>query len=517
MIRLLEGDMRARLAELEADSLDACVTDPPYEIGFMGRSWDASGVAFDPDTWRAVLRTLKPGAHLVAFGGRTIHRMAVAIEDAGFEIRDRIHWCYATGFPKNLSVSAAIDKLRHDRDQVLEVTAWIREQRDRLECTNRQIDAAFGFAGMAGHWTSQASQPAVPTLEQWSALLVFLGIEPGEVPDRIRHLAVELNTPKGEPGRDWNKREVTGSVDDLWRRWEFRAGGNSTSTQTGERRDKPATDRSARWDGWGTALKPAVEGAVLARKPLSETSIARNVLRWGTGAINIDASRFRPGDPMWPFGGSDLPSTHSRRVDSMIYGPLGEIDGGRTEGQEIGRWPANLLAVDLDQLTREELLELVKLHGPDQTWPANLLASRKPSRKEKEAGCEGLPTRTGAEAVHRTEGSAGLSNPRAGAGRTASEVRNWHPTVKPVWLMRYLVRLVTPPGGVVVDPFCGSGSTLVGAASLGLDALGIDLEGDHLRICKARVQYASHRPVEAPPSADDGVEQPPQLNLWSST
>jgi len=197
---------------------------------------------------------------------------------------------------------------------------------------------------------------------------------------------------------------------------------------------RPATADAKKWEGWGTALKPSHEPAVLARKPV-EGTVAENVLRYGTGGLNIDATRIPFGDESWP-GSTDELETSS----------------------DLGRWPGNLY------------------YCP------------KPARAEKELGCDELNPKTGAEATDRNEGTAGLKSPRAGAGRTASEVRNYHPTVKPVRLMRWLLRMVTPPGGVVLEPFAGSGTTLVASELEGLETIGIEREPEYVDICRARVE-----------------------------
>jgi site-specific DNA-methyltransferase (adenine-specific) len=184
----------------------------------------------------------------------------------------------------------------------------------------------------------------------------------------------------------------------------------------------PATEDAKRWAGWGTAVKPAIEPALLLRKPISESSIARNVLRWGTGGLNIDACRFAPGDPMWP--GPD--------------GDPGEVTqgmGGNRTSWRVTNAPSRFAGVEAN----------------GGRFPANLIHAPKASRAERELGCEGLPTKTGAEATGSKEGQARLDSPRTGAGRSADAIRNFHPTVKPLGLMRWMVRLVTPPSGVVLD------------------------------------------------------------------
>ena len=367
------GDCRQRMAEMPDNSVDSVVCDPPYELGFMGKSWDASGIAYDLEVWRQAMRVLKPGGHLLAFSGsRTYHRMACAIEDAGFEIRDQIMWVYGSGFPKSLDVSKAIDK------------------------------AAGAEREVVG--------------KRWEA-----NRKPG-IKEAGRY---------GEYGPD----------DGLLR--------------------APATDAARQWSGWGTALKPAHEPICMARKPLQGT-VAANVLRHGTGAVHVDGCRVGDEDTTRP------------------NGPIGYHGGGTggTGGSASGRWPANFLHDGSEEATA----------GLGEA--ARFFYCAKASRSDREEGCDELPPRTGAEAVEREEGSAGTQSPRAGAGRTASTVKNHHPTVKPTELMRYLVRMVTPPGGTVLDPFMGSGSTGKAAALEGFNFIGIEMNEDYLAIAQARINAA---------------------------
>lgn len=250
----------------------------------------------------------------------------------------------------------------------------------------------------------------------------------------------------------------------------LRDGYKSTYEQRDEWHETaPATPEAARWAGYGTALKPAIEPAVLARRPL-EGTVARNVLAHGTGALNIDGCRYAPGDPAWVGPGDGAPTLHGRSVGaaaaSPVYNDLGGQAPGQSAGQALGRWPANLY------------------YAP------------KASRAERERGCDGLPSRSGADAVERAEGSAGTRSPRAGAGRTARAVRNHHPTVKPVRLMRWLCRLVCPPGGILVDPFVGSGSTGVAALLEGFRFAGAELEPDYVAIADARIAHAAAYPEQ---------------------
>lgn len=223
----------------------------------------------------------------------------------------------------------------------------------------------------------------------------------------------------------------------------------------------PATPDAARWEGWGTALKPSIEPALLIRKPLDGT-VAGNVLRYGTGGMNVDGCRYPFGDPAWP---------GPQQADSVTT--PGNAFAGVCYGQGGG-------------------------HGasvtPPGRWPANVYACPKASTAERERGCEGLPAWSAGQLVDRKEGSAGMNNPRAGAGRTSKGRRNKHPTVKPVRLLRWLSRLVTPPGGTVLDPFAGSGSCGVAAVLEGFDYLGAELEADYQPIAEARIAHAVARP-----------------------
>jgi len=394
--RIHHGDCLEYLESLPENSVDAIVTDPPYGLspdgkartwddlkekrgrgGFMGRAWDS---AVPGVTWaRACLRVLKPGGHLIAFAStRTIHRLTVSAEDAGFEIRDQIAWLQWQGFPKSLDVSKAIDQ-HHGAERA-------------VVGTKRGVRGADG----TGHESAM-------------------------------------------PGKATGVKQVACDVPIT----------------------APATADAKKWEGWGTALKPSQEPAILARKPL-EGTVAENVLKWGVGGLNIDGCRIAYGDPAWP--GPD--TERSARVmpsPNQVYGDFGKLAGEPWEWPDLGRWPANIYQCP------------------------------KASRSEREAGCEDLPGKSGASAVERKEGSAGLNNPRAGAGRTAESVRNSHPTVKPIELMRWLVRLVTPEGGTVLDPFTGSGTTGIAAVLEGRDFLGAEMndtaEEPFVSIATARISY----------------------------
>ena len=435
--RLACFDCLEYMRTLPSNSIDAIVTDPPYGIGFMGKDWDQT---VPSDQWSAgCLRILKPGGYVIAFAAtRTIHRLTVAIEDAGFEIRDQINWLYWNGFPKSHDAAKQIDKQKDpdtlDRHYV--ITGWIKEQRDKAGLTNKKIDDAFGANGMARHWTDTppgGKQPEIPTLENMKKILDLFGNP--DVPPEIADLLVELNDAKGKPGETWFRREVVG-VEEGVNKIGFGRFRDGETKKVVYNKTKAFKKEAKKWVGWGTGLKPATEPAILARKPMIGT-LAENLIEHSTGAINIDGCRYAAGDPAWPH------------------------ESASTEGHEAGR------------------------------WPANVYHCTKPDRKERDQGCDDLGDTTGAEAVNRKKGSAGINNPRAGAGRTAGQIKNFHPTVKPINLMRWLVRLVTPPGGVVLDPFLGSGTTCAAAIIEGRKSIGIEVSPAYAGIARARMESAT--------------------------
>ena len=395
--RLILGDCLEVLTALASAGVvvDAIVTDPPYGLspdgrartwddiedgrkggGFMGQAWDA---AVPGVTWaRACHRVLKPGGHLVAFSAtRTIHRLASALEDGNFQIRDQLAHLQWQGFPKSHDVSKAIDA-HHGAE--------------------REVIGTYTVGGTAATDGRQGRAS----------------------------IAAEFTTSVGVPPREL---AITA----------------------------PATEDAKRWAGFGTALKPAFEPAVLARKPPDGT-IAANVLQHGTGALNIDACRIGYGDPAWP-------------------GPASGSGWERSRPDATGEFLA---------LKKEDT------HSPHDLgrWPANIYATPKASRGEREEGCERLTGRRGFEAVARVEGSAGLDNPRAGAGRTAETVKNFHPTVKPLTLMRWISRLVgCQRGSVILDPFMGSGTTGAAALLEGFAFIGIEREPEYMSIAEARIRH----------------------------
>lgn len=391
-VTLYAGNCLDVMKGLDDQSVDAIVTDPPYELGFMGKSWDASGIAFNVDVWREALRVLKPGGHLLAFSGsRTYHRMAVAIEDAGFEIRDQIQWIYSSGFPKSLDVSKAIDKAAGAKREVLGTYRG---------ATN---------IGMGDDYiTTRPSQ------------------------------------------------------------------GQSVVNITA-----PATDAAKQWQGWGTALKPAHEPVVLARRPLIGT-VANTVLTHGTGAINIDGTRV----------GSEGGTT--RVGESTHKSPSGAFSTGHAIAElNARRWPANVIHDG-----SEEVTSLFPNTGKSGVAVNRNRSGMKPN-EVNDGGWGNLTEDVG----YTDGGSASRFFYCAKANKRdrndgLDDAKNHHPTVKPTELMRYLVRMVTPPQGVVLDPFLGSGSTGKAAMLEGNRFIGIELTEEYLPIALARIQFAQSTPLE---------------------
>lgn len=443
MIDLRHGDCIEQMRQLKSESVDSIVTDPPYELGFMGKSWDSTGIAYNVKMWDEALRVLKPGGHLLAFSGsRTYHRMACAIEDAGFEIRDQIMWVYGSGFPKSLDVSKAIDKQAGVAREV--VGTWKPQGTARL----------VGVKNPDGIFTN---------------------------PDNA-----EL---KGE-------LPIT----------------------------TPATDKAKQWAGWGTALKPAHEPIVLARKPLIGT-VATNVIIHGTGALNIDGSRVE-----FQSEADKASATPQGKVTVNVVGNMPDVDDdGRKEldrpDNSKGRWPANFIhdgsdeVVDLFPQAGGGFSKRNKLNGGATTWgfdghgqtvgygdlgsAARFFYCAKASKKDRNEGLDdfaGKEVGTKGNGLARTCATCDASTLQGCECPDRTYVNptraNHHPTVKPTDLMRYLVRLITPPNGTVLDPFMGSGSTGKAAVLDNFSFIGIDQSADYLDIATARIKHAHDLPEQ---------------------
>jgi len=433
------GDCLQVLRTLPDSSVDACVTDPPYGLAFMGKRWDYDVPSVE--VWQECLRVLKPGGHLLAFAGtRTQHRMAVKIEDAGFEIRDMIAWVYGSGFPKSLDVSKAIDKCNGEPDRLERFTAWMRT----TGLTARQINQITS-TNMGGHYLTAASQPAIPTAALWGLIRPHCRDVPAWVDELVQRIEAEREVvgqvtkassplPNNHDGR-WNDGQIDGTF-------------NITA---------PATEAAKQWAGWGTALKPALEPITVARKPLTGT-VAENVLQHGTGALNVDGCR----------------------VGTEIVGWSGGAAGGNTWNAEncglrkpgdarpvSGRWPANLI--------HDGSEEVVGLFPETVSGNPMERMHTDPGRNVASGASKG------GEYFHTGFGDSGSAARFFYCAKAdASERRSSkHPTVKPVALMRHLVRLVCPAGGVVLDPFAGSGTTIEAARLEHCRAIGIEREAEY--------------------------------------
>ena len=494
--RVFLGDCRDVLRTLPDNSVDSVVTDPPYELGFMGKKWDSSGIAYDVTVWQECLRVLKPGGHVLAFGGsRTWHRLAVAVEDAGFELRDSIAWIYGSGFPKSLDVSKAIDKSdarveRRARD--LRFTAWMRSTGITAKRINELTDSNMG-----NHYLTDKEQPAVPTEDMFGLLRPYLP----DVPEDIERLVFERTVES----KNFAEREVIG---------QQRQGRLAVAPGQGEDRSAidlditlAKTPEAQEWQGWGTALKPAFEPVVVGRKPLVGT-VAENVLAWGVGGLNIDGSRI----------GSEKPAAKNTAFNSWrnLEGRDDRQNPVQTYDQNQGRWPANVILDEVTAGLLDEQSGITKSPKPyiaegykdssmfgvggvnhgsefgDSGGASRFFYVAKASKRDRNEGLEELEAVSAGDMVDRVEGSAGMDSPRAGAGRT-SGAKNFHPTVKPTQLMRYLIKLVTPPGGTVLDPFTGSGSTGKAALLDGYQFVGAELTEEYLPIIEGRLRWASEQ------------------------
>lgn len=457
---LYVGDCREVVpAAVEPESIDSIVTDPPYDLvsgdrrsprraspnpavrcggGFMGMGWDATGVAFDVRTWEVAYAALKPGGHLVAFGGtRTWHRIACAVEDAGFEIRDTLAWLYGSGFPKSLDVSKAIDR------------------------------AAGAQRAITGYDSTQ--------------------------------------------GRYDGSRRAAGRKLD---RATYAQDAFSRSMTRDTPITEPATDGARLWEGWGTALKPCHEPIILARKPLSGT-VAANVLEHGTGALNIDGCRIATDEALRSGAGGLL--SHVRDGKPYPNGRAGEASAerryhqngltnfaatpGPRGGDARGRWPGNVVLGCACEEEHEPGCAVRLLDEQSGTLTSNGGNGAGRVRARESIGYGG----SSAEFETRIYGDSGGASrffytaKASRAERTAGgRVDNPHPTVKPLALIRWLARLVTPPGGRVLDLFAGSGTMWAACMAEGFAFTGVELLQDHAEIIYGRArEHAGPLFVEA--------------------
>jgi DNA modification methylase len=426
--QILHGDNIELMKQLEDNTIDAVVTDPPYGLSFMNKKWDYDVPKIE--FWQAVYRVLKPGGHVLSFGGtRTYHRMVVNLEDAGFVIRDCVVYGFGSGFPKGVNIGKNLDK-------------FIKTGNDSWNGTGDSSGGALGYSKL------QHEQ----------------GYRPNDYSERHQ-----------------TKYEITEEI-------------------------------AKKYEGWNTGLKPAVELICLARKPISENTIVENVLKWGTGGINIDGCRVGR-DQIKTQGGVKFKGEN-------IYGKYAEC----TETTHLGRYPSNFIHDGSDEVM--ELFPMTKSGGrkndvnnnfsqkkaldnkytfssycikreknpnnftPDAGSAARYFYCAKPSPKERNLGLEGFENMFAkGEEIDKQIGGSYKFRLDGSLDGKIPEKRNTHPTVKPISLLKYLIRLITPPNGVVLDPFCGSGTTICAAILENKNYIGMELENDYYEIAKARENY----------------------------
>jgi hypothetical protein len=453
-----QGDSRELAAVLPPNSIDAIVCDPPAGIDFLGKEWD--GDKGGRDSWIAWLtgvmeegfRVLKPGGHAVVWAiPRTSHWTATALENAGFEIRQVVSHLFGSGFPHGLDIGKAMDRMRDD--DIYHVTAFIAAARDAAGKTNPEIDQHFDYHGMAGHWTSNKSQPAVPTWENWLKLKAFLGFD-----ESMDAEVQRLNGRKGKPGDPWYERPILGWETDGVAGHVFGVAGAAPTYKQEFAITGHVSDEAHAWDGWNTALRPAAEHWIIAQKPIEGRGFASNILQHGVGAYNIKGCQVPSDDPTktgWP---ANVVLSHSPACGDTCA-PSCPVRALGPEARFFNQFR----------------------FGPED-WPA-FLYCKKPSREEKEAGCQ----EAGIEPVEmKRTNSGGLENDPRWAPKM---VYNNHATVKSIALMRWLSRLVAPKGATVLDLFCGSGTTGCAAVLEGMSFLGFDLDARHVAISDARTAY----------------------------
>ena len=442
-MRLLLGDCLDKLKELDDNSVDSIVTDPPYGLSFMGKAWDYD--VPKKKIWKECMRVLKPGGHLLAFAGsRTYHRMAVRIEDAGFEIRDQIMWIYGSGFPKSRDIGKDIEKIK-----------------------------------VGG----------IKNLKQ-------IGTKQG------------IKVETGTSGYSYSKEYVPGKS----------MGGKQISG------DIPVYEITNEWGGWGTALKPAHEPIVMARKPLSGKTVGNNVLEWGTGGINIDDSRIGTDERTYDLKGGENLNKLSRegKGDSDDAKGMGAYGLGAKQisiGTKTveGRFPANVIFDEEAGKILDEQSGISKSTGGrsgnkegvgkngiygqyngevrdenpglgDVGGASRFFYCPKTSKTDRNEGVEHLEVK---RPDTRTDTGMGSFTEKG-----VQPQHNSHPTVKPTDLMLYLIRMVTPKGGTTLDPFMGSGSTGKAAVRGGFDFIGIEREKEYMEIATARIQYEIDNPLK---------------------
>lgn len=417
MIKLICGDCREVMETFKENSFDSIVTDPPYELKFMGKKWDGSGISYDEKVWKECLRVLKPGGYLLAFGGtRTYHRLTCKIEDVGFELHPLIGWCYGSGFPKATNLSKQIDKAAG---------------------AEREVIGSSPYAARRPH-------------------------------DSIATFCMQDGRDHAPP----HTNDITA----------------------------PATDLAKKWDGWyygKQSLKPALEPICMAQKP-TDGKMVLNVEKWECGAVNIDASRIGTEDTISPSGETVTTNCHQgyQRPNASMFN-TGKPKERSGPANPSGRWPANLILGHAPGCVRRGESNWDCVEGCAVRLIAEQSGHLK-SGKVKPYKNNGGWKQTSDFKTGSFEASEGTAarfffqvdpDPLFYCAKASKKERgenNSHPTVKPLKLMKYLVRLVTPPGGTVLDPFAGSGTTLLAAKEENFNAVGIELDNEYIKIAIER-------------------------------
>lgn len=517
MFDLINGDCLKELDKLEENSIDSIVTDPPYELNFMGKGWDNAGISFQKETWEKCLRVLKPGGHLLAFGGsRTFHRIACAIEDAGFEIRDTIMWLYGSGFPKSMDISKQIDK-KGGNDYSKQFAKDLKQARENRKLTMKYCDDKYCNGSTNWSW--------------------YEGRKDGcRVPDYQTYLMIIKDFPELGKYRELIKeaeREVIGTT--ITNKTVYQNIGKKNIS--GEIDITiPETDLAKQWKGWGTALKPSFEPIIVARKSF-KGGLVDNVIANGVGGLNIDECRV-PLESNYEY----KETNRQRRTEDTVFNDNNSNFKNETNNIAVaspkGRFPSNTILTydetDFDEvcggfsnsnkpngsIKNPNLKNSLGNNGIYNKYSENQplwqayndsgSASRyfycaKASKKDRDEGLDEFEEKPPAcvtdfrPTLATNPENWNNGNPVDNPMMRTKPRKNTHPTVKPTELMQYLIRLVTPKEGIILDPFMGSGSTGKAVMYENLERnvnysfIGIEKEKEYCDIAEARINYVKNK------------------------